>query len=409
MRIALLYPTLIVLGGAERVLLEEARYLERIGNHVVIITSYFDKNTIPKQYQKGKIETYSVFLKKFHESFYTPHDIILGILRSLSLLKVLIKIKPHVVIEQGCSIYLYLATRIYRVPYILHIHETMFWKWGLRDLKKYCFLYRDVFDRIRLTLPGHRQIIKPKCKLNFAQRVINVIVAILDFLEARGAKKIFVSTERLRWEVQNLYRRDAVVIRIGVGLNERLVAPLNIKAKYGIKGKRLILTVNRLDPIKRLDLLVKAFSIVHQDYKDTILMIVGTGPEESRLKEIVKEKGLSSDVIFTGFVDEKVLPFYYTSCDVFAFPSWDSYGLSALEAVVMGKKCIITVDAGVGEILKEEKNVFIAYPSVSSFSQKMIEALCRRETFNVSSTIKQLNWENYFRNIWEEIRKRVKE
>jgi glycosyltransferase involved in cell wall biosynthesis len=79
--------------------------------------------------------------------------------------------------------------------------------------------------------------------------------------------------------------------------------------------------------------------------------IAGDGPRLSFLIEL-KNKLKLTNVEFVGFISEKKLPDFYSSLDVFVFPSlYEGFGVPLLEAMACEVPYIIGTDVGIGEIL----------------------------------------------------------
>jgi glycosyltransferase involved in cell wall biosynthesis len=82
-----------------------------------------------------------------------------------------------------------------------------------------------------------------------------------------------------------------------------------------------------------------------------LIKIAGYGPRLSFLIEL-KNKLKLNNVEFVGFINEKNLPDFYNSLDVFVFPSfYEGFGVPLLEAMACEVPYIIGTDAGIGEIL----------------------------------------------------------
>lgn len=107
-------------------------------------------------------------------------------------------------------------------------------------------------------------------------------------------------------------------------------------------GKINILFLARLDPRNGLEALIKAFKLIHRQYKNVRLIIVGDGPFKSYYQTLV-DKNIEKDVCFEGFTNG-LRPDYYNLCDIFCFPVQKaSFGITLLEAMA-AKKPIICSD-----------------------------------------------------------------
>ena len=106
--------------------------------------------------------------------------------------------------------------------------------------------------------------------------------------------------------------------------------------------ERFVLSVNRLDRAKRIDLLIEAAKL------DPSLRIVitGDGPDRERL-ERARVRGSNGQVEFTGRVDDERLADLYARClAVFYAPVDEDYGMVPYEAFLSEKPVVTTTDAG---------------------------------------------------------------
>lgn len=105
--------------------------------------------------------------------------------------------------------------------------------------------------------------------------------------------------------------------------------------------KTKLLFVGRLTKIKKLDILLKALN--HLDRSLYELLIIGTGPEEKNLKDLVDKCGLNDIVYFKGALhDEKQLSLLIYSSDICVSPG--NVGLTAMHALVYGTPVITNDD-----------------------------------------------------------------
>jgi len=114
-----------------------------------------------------------------------------------------------------------------------------------------------------------------------------------------------------------------------------------------LQGKTVILTVARLVPRKGHRAALEAFATVCNEYPSAHYLIVGTGPEESRLHQAVQDSGLQDRVTFVGHVSGEDLPQFYNACDIMLLANRqeadgdiEGFGIVFLEANASGKPVI---------------------------------------------------------------------
>ncbi len=95
----------------------------------------------------------------------------------------------------------------------------------------------------------------------------------------------------------------------------------------------VLLYVGRLSPEKEIDLIIETFHTLRQRQKKVQLVIVGDGPDLSRLRNILG----ADQVCFTGSLTGDALASAYASADVFVFASQvETFGNVVLEAMASG-------------------------------------------------------------------------
>ena len=105
-----------------------------------------------------------------------------------------------------------------------------------------------------------------------------------------------------------------------------------------------VLSVGRLETVKRVDLAIRA--MVHAPASLT-LVVAGHGTQRPALERLVDSLGLSSRVRFAGEVaDDTLLDLYAHALGVIFPPYDEDFGYVTLEAFLARKPVITTVDAG---------------------------------------------------------------
>jgi len=98
-----------------------------------------------------------------------------------------------------------------------------------------------------------------------------------------------------------------------------------------------IVSVSRLSRKKRLHWLLETVNYLKKDIPDVQLVLIGKGPDESRLRKLASEYRLEKFVNFTGYVSEEEKARILKRSHVFCFPSeQEGFGLVAIESMACG-------------------------------------------------------------------------
>lgn len=105
-------------------------------------------------------------------------------------------------------------------------------------------------------------------------------------------------------------------------------------------GEKKVFYLGEVSYSKGVDTLLKAFSLVQKEIKDSELLIGGKGSNLNSLKTLAKDIKIDNSTTFLGFVPDEDLPSYYNQADVVVFPSRYGFGLPTLEAMACGTPVI---------------------------------------------------------------------
>jgi len=128
-------------------------------------------------------------------------------------------------------------------------------------------------------------------------------------------------------------------------------------------GTLRVIVAGRLIPRKGVDRLLYAVALARRNGAAIALTVVGSGEQETPLRELANELGLN-DVCWRGFVQQADLADEFAEADVFAFPSlMDQFGIVLLEAAASGLALIASPYAGAtGDLLIEGQTGFVVEP-----------------------------------------------
>ena len=109
----------------------------------------------------------------------------------------------------------------------------------------------------------------------------------------------------------------------------------------GLKNQLLIGHIGRINEQKNQEYLLDIFKEVAAIRDDAILLIVGTGPDEEKIKARVKEHPYRKRIILYGETDNPTA--FYSAMDIFVFPSrYEGLPVVLLEAQISGLPCIVS-------------------------------------------------------------------
>ena len=165
--------------------------------------------------------------------------------------------------------------------------------------------------------------------------------------------------------------------------------------------------IGRWVDYKRVDDLIKAINIVKKDIPNIQLKLIGSGPEENKLKGLVKELNLEDNVDFVGFVEkyQDVMKILKRS-HVFSLPSIvEGQGIVTVEAMACGVPYVNSrigptveiTDNGKGGLLFEPKNYGkLATQLLRLFQDKDLYVKCVKEE---KKLVKNFDWKNLAKEI----------
>ena len=313
MKIAIIFPRLSGPYGGEKILIETSNELARRGHKITLYVyeynkicgDYLDANIrVVKcrafKFRRHNLDTFLAYLAMPYlaQKIGRDHDLILGMTwQSALALWWLCKIR-----------------RFRLIPLVYHCFEPPRFLYDLQ------------------TVTGNSAL----------ARFAAYFVKRTDRASVRSAGAIVAISDYIQKEVKKIYSRDSFKIYPGVEIarfqkysREQGRAILSIPV-----GQEVFLSISKLHKRKRLDEALKVFKDQKKD-KNSVFYIGGAGPEENKLRQLVKKMGLEKQVAFIGVVLGEKCAQYMASCDYFIFTALNEpFGIAPLEAKVAGAKVI---------------------------------------------------------------------
>ena len=189
---------------------------------------------------------------------------------------------------------------------------------------------------------------------SFLRRLVHAVAAALA-----------VSQEEVRhYTSYGLEKSRISVVGNGIDLNLFKPGESDFRRKIQAENHFVVGYVGRLDPIKGLPILVRAFQRLLKFHPKSKLVFIGPdfGMRNSLLRQ-AKEMGIESEVSFLDAMPPEELAYAYRGVDVVAVPShFEIFGMSALEAMACGTPVVGSNIGGLKEIVQDGITGFLVPP-----------------------------------------------
>jgi phosphatidylinositol alpha-1,6-mannosyltransferase len=187
-------------------------------------------------------------------------------------------------------------------------------------------------------LPGSRQLL----------RRIAAHVDVMTYLGEWTRRRLGVAVGRYADRLQRLVPAvDAAHFAPQPGENR-------VRRDLGLDDRPVVVCVSRLMPRKGQDQLVRAWPHVQRRVPGAVLLLVGGGPDRTRIERLARATGVADDVVLAGSVPHEHLPQWYAAGDVFAMPcrerlaglDVEGLGMVFLEAAACGLPVVAGASGG---------------------------------------------------------------
>ena len=199
--------------------------------------------------------------------------------------------------------------------------------------------------------------------------------------------------------------------------DKSIIIPNPVDEKFLIEPSKKrntnIVTLGRLTQQKNHKLLIDAFELLHKDYPEYKLIIYGEGPLENTLKEYIKIKKLSQNIVLAGIIDDVIKNTYESKMFVLS-SDFEGMPNSLMEAMSMGIPCISTkcdgggaeflIENGKNGILVEKNNIEQMYNAMKKIIEdeklsKKISQEAHNRMKKISPKIINKQWIDYMKKI----------
>jgi glycosyltransferase involved in cell wall biosynthesis len=224
---------------------------------------------------------------------------------------------------------------------ILHCHQYTPWVYGT---------IAAMFTKTKIVFTEHGRFYPDSS--TWKRKLLNPLLNL--FTDSVVA--ISEATKQALVEFENIPRRSIDVIYNGIAElkvdNEKVK---QLKLALELDDKIILGTIARFDPIKNHKMMLRAFANISIQHANAVLVIVGDGDERTNLENLVDELEIKDKVIFTGYNPNP--QHYLAMMDIYLLSSFsEGTSMTLLEAMSLGKPCIVTDAGGNTEIIKHKEN-----------------------------------------------------
>ena len=188
-----------------------------------------------------------------------------------------------------------------------------------------------------------------------------------------------------------------------------------LRQSYAPNGEKIIAHISNFRPVKRIPDIIEVFNLVKKEVKAK-LVLVGDGPDRSKVSQMCREYGICDDVLLVGKLKNptEVL----SISDLFMLPSeQESFGLAALEAMAAGVPVVSSNTGGIpelnrhgvsgmmsnlGDIEEMAKHCVYLLDSEKRLEKFKKQALKRAKEFDISKVLAR--YEKIYKEALEEVK-----
>ncbi len=181
-----------------------------------------------------------------------------------------------------------------------------------------------------------------------------------------------------------------------------------INKKYNISDdEKVFLFVGRINILKNILFIVDSLKILKDRGFKFKMLYVGSGQDEEKLKEKIKELQLGNDVLLCGRVtDRELMKKIYARADLFLFPSlYDASSLVQVEAASQHTPTIFIEGAATAATVTNNVNGIISKNSIEDYANQIEKMITDNELYKKISdgAFRDLykNWDDTVKEMYE--------
>lgn len=395
LNIAIFHLAFIYSGGGERLVLEEARGLSKLGHEVEIFAPVVSEKCFPELLREVRVKAFLpqlAFIVPGHESFLILLTCVLAPLfawrfRNFDVILAANQPSPWLA---------WWVKKLFGVPYVSYLAQPT------------RFLYPRKVD-VQTGLIFSKKA-SESISIKFMQAARRFIFGI-DRTSIKNSNLILANGEYMKGVLEKVYKIRAMSCPAGAHPTKGVVNyDSRIKGKINIKRKTItrpyLLITNRHFPQKRFEYAISSLASLLGEFPNLTLVITGEETQYTKqVKGLVKQLSLNGKVNFLGLVNEKSLQKLYQNAAVYLYTApEEDFGMGTVEAMAYAVPVVTWDAAGPSKIIKNGKTGFLAKPyEIADFANKIKRVLSDRKfAENIGEAAreevkKKFSYENHIR------------
>ncbi len=179
------------------------------------------------------------------------------------------------------------------------------------------------------------------------------------------------------------------------------VGPKNFERlrRYGLQDKKVIMTFGRLaseERYKGFDEVLEVLPELARDIPTIAYMIIGDGPDRSRLETKAENLGIRERVVFTGYIPEEEKADHYRLADAYVMPSHgEGFGIVYLEAMACGIPVVASRLDGGRDALKNGELGILTDPDDPQELRNAIRQALKRQRGHVPVGLEYFSFQSF--------------
>jgi len=194
-------------------------------------------------------------------------------------------------------------------------------------------------------------------------------------------------------------RNKIHIIPHGSNMTRLILSELDLRKKYSLgENEKIVFSLQRLEPRKGLQYLIKAIPLVLEKRQDVKFIIGGKGSQREKLEQLAKQLGIQDFVIFAGFIPDNLLKTYYAQADLFTLPSlYEGFGIVYVDALLNGVPIVATRCGGPEDIVTEKNGLLIPTRDSVALAEALLIALDKEwDKEKIKQEAARYDWDNIY-------------